>query len=69
MGLAEITLDRKGQRLLPNWDSDGSQVWGIFCPVRGLANTPLRIWSEGSSCRRKVGRQGLDAHLTPKFYN
>lgn len=38
---SEITLDRKGQKLLQNRDSHASQVWGIFCLVRGLANTPL----------------------------
>lgn len=28
----------------------------------------MRIWPEGSSCRRRLGEQALDINLMPTFY-
>lgn len=35
----EITLDRKGHRLLPHCNPSDSWVWGVSRLVRGLPNT------------------------------
>lgn len=64
---SEITLDRKGQKWLPNWDSNGSWFRHLLSGQRLSKQFLVRIWSEGSSYRRKAGRTGLGYQLNGKI--